>query len=410
MKLHPFRSLHPPADLAQQVASLPYDVMSTEEARDMARGNAHSFLHVVRPEIDLPPGTDIHSDPVYEGGATALTRLQQQGALVRDDAEALWLYRLDMGAHTQVGFVGCANVEDYARGLIKRHEFTRPDKEDDRTRHVDTLGAHTGPVFLTCPAQEGLAATQERLMSGEPDLDVQGQQNVRHRLWRVGAPDDLQSIADVMDEVNAFYIADGHHRAASAWRVRNLRRDRADGQPGPWDRFLVVVFPADQLQVLAYNRVVADLNGHTPETFLAALEEDFVVSDAGAVHAPAAPRAFSVYVGGNWHGLTTRKGRVNEEDPVASLDVAILQDKVLGPLLGIGDPRTDRRIRFVGGIRGTGCLAEAVDQAGDGCAFSLYPTAIGELLRVADAGEVMPPKSTWFEPKLASGLMVNLID
>jgi uncharacterized protein (DUF1015 family) len=355
-------------------------------------------------------GTDVHSDPVYTGGATSLERLQREGALVRDGGEALWLYRLDMGDHTQVGFVGCADVADYDTGHIKRHEFTRPDKEDDRTRHVDTLGAHTGPVFLTCPVHSGLSAIQERVMATAPELDVLGEQAVRHRLWRIGDTDELASVAEAMSELGAFYIADGHHRAASAWRVRNLRRDRAGGGAGSWDRFLVVVFPSDQLQILAYNRVVADLSGKSPAALLSALQESFVVSEAGANPTPEAPRQFSLYVDGAWYGLGIRAGLVDEDDPVTSLDVAILQDRVLAPLLGIGDPRTDGRIRFIGGIRGTQALANAVDDAGDGCAFSLYPTSIDELLRVADAGEVMPPKSTWFEPKLASGLMVNLID
>ena len=410
MKLHPFRALHPPTSLASKVASPPYDVVDTAEARAIAGDNPFSFLHVVRPEIDLPDDVDIHSGPVYEAGANALRRMVDEGTLVRDEQDSLWLYRLDMGAHTQMGFVGCADVEAYEQGTIKRHEFTRPDKEDDRTRHVDTLGAHTGPVFLTCPTHVGLEQLQQEIAVGDPLMDLVGEGDVRHRLWRVSDPSVLTQIASAMDDIDAFYIADGHHRAASAWRVRDLRRARAGGQGGTWDRFLVVVFPADQLQVLAYNRVVADLNGHEVDSLLERLSPHFDISAPGAEASPPVPRQFGLYVDGAWRQLKLRPGQIDESDPVASLDVAILQDLVLAPLLGIGDPRTDRRIRFVGGIRGTDALSASVDGAGQGCAFALYPTSVEELLRVADAGEVMPPKSTWFEPKLASGLMVNLID
>ncbi|MEC9071993.1 MAG: DUF1015 domain-containing protein, partial [Myxococcota bacterium] len=256
MKLHPFRALHPPSHLAGDVASPPYDVVSTEEARAIGDARPRSFLHVVRPEIDLDPAADIHGDAVYAAGAATLRRFAAEGTLTRDTEPAIWLYRLDMGEHSQVGFVGCAEVEDYQAGLIKRHEFTRPDKEDDRTRHVDTLGAHTGPVFLTCPESASLATTQSRLTEGPPTLDVTADGGVRHRLWRVTDEASLSEIASGFGALPAFYIADGHHRAASAWRVRDLRRQRAEAGEGDgaWDRFLVVVFPEDQLKILAYNR------------------------------------------------------------------------------------------------------------------------------------------------------------
>jgi len=409
LKLHPFVALRPPAGREAEVASPPYDVISTAEARALAAAAPASFLHVIRPEIDLDPDIDVHDERVYAQGAASLRRLVEEGALVRDAGDAIWLYRLDMGEVSQIGFVGCAEVDDYAEGRIKKHEHTRPDKEDDRTRHVDTLGAHTGPVFLTCRAGSGLADLQVRLAAGPPELDLVGYGDVRHRLWRVSAEGDLADIAGAFAGIDAFYIADGHHRAASAWRVRGLRDERAGGTQAsaPWQRFLVVVFPDDQVEILAYNRVVADLNGRDEAEFLAALEVDFEVGRAAPL---TARHQFGLYLGGVWRHLTARSHIVDEGDPVARLDVAILQDRVLEALLGIEDPRRDARIAFVGGIRGTEELERRVAAQGGGCAFSMVPTSVAELLAVADAGLVMPPKSTWFEPKLASGLLVHPID
>jgi uncharacterized protein (DUF1015 family) len=412
MKLHPFEAIHPAAGRAGEVVSPPYDVISTAEARELAAGKPCSFLHVIRPEIGLGPEVDMHDPQVYAQGADSLKRLLAEGALQRDTGPAIWLYRLDMGDVTQVGFVGCAEVDDYADGRIKKHEFTRPDKEDDRTRHVDTLGAHTGPVFLTCRDSGGLSALQRRYMDRAPDVDVVGYGDVRHRLWRVGDASALVDIAGAFAPVEAFYIADGHHRAASAWRVRNLRDERAGGHQASaaWQRFLVVVFPDSQVKVLAYNRVVADLNGLNSEEFLRALGAHFEVGPVGASPEPEARHEFGLYLDGGWRRLTAKARLVDESDPVARLDVAILQTHLLAPVLGIEDPRRDARITFVGGIRGSAELARRVDTRGGGCAFAMYPTSVAELLAVADAGLVMPPKSTWFEPKLGSGLLVNPID
>ncbi|MGB0589166.1 MAG: DUF1015 domain-containing protein [Myxococcota bacterium] len=412
MKLHPFQAIHPAPGRAAEVVSPPYDVISTAEARALAEGKPCSFLHVIRPEIGLEAGVDVHADEVYEQGAKSLERLIAEGALQRDDAAAVWLYRLDMGAVTQVGFVGCAEVDDYAEGRIKKHEFTRPDKEDDRTRHVDTLGAHTGPVFLTCRDSGALTTLQGRYMKRAPDVDVVGYGEVRHRLWRIVDAGALAEVAAAFEPVEAFYIADGHHRAASAWRVRDLRDERAGGRQisAPWQRFLVVVFPDTQVKVLAYNRVVADLNGMTPEAFLDALGVNFEVGAPGASPEPTERHQFGLYLDGAWRGLTAKAHLVDESDPVARLDVAILQTYVLAPLLGIEDPRRDARVSFVGGIRGSEELARRVDASGAGCAFAMFPTSVDELLAVADVGLVMPPKSTWFEPKLGSGLLVNPID
>jgi uncharacterized protein (DUF1015 family) len=413
MRLHPFRALYPGPGRAADVVSPPYDVIDTAEARALAEGRPHSFLRVVRPEIDLPPGASIYSDEVYATGAANLARLQSEGVLVRDGGRAIWVYRLDMGDHTQVGFVGCAEVQDYADGRIKKHEFTRQDKEDDRTRHVDTLGAHTGPVFLTCHTPDGIEALQARLMEGEPAIDVTAHDGVQHRIWRIAEPDGLAAVATLLASVDAFYIADGHHRAASAWRTREIRRERQPdaGSDASFERFLTVLFPADQLQILPYNRILTDLNGRDSAGFLEDLEADFWVGPPGAEPTPPARNGFGLYLDGVWRRLIVRAEIARSDDPVDRLDVALLQDRLLGPILGIDDPRTSARLGFVGGIRGTDELERRVDGARQtGCAIAMYPTSITELLAVADAGKVMPPKSTWFEPKLASGLLVNLID
>jgi uncharacterized protein (DUF1015 family) len=414
MRLHPFRALHPTREAAARVASPPYDVVSSEEAAALAEGNPDSFLHVVRPEIDLPVGTDVHSDAVYAMAGKNLRRLRDTGVMVQDAEPALWLYRLEMGGHVQMGFVGCAEVQDYAAGRIKRHEFTRRDKEDDRTRHVNETGANAGPVFLSCRAHASLTELQQRLTGGPADLDVTrpGPPPVRHTLWAVRDAAALAEVAAAFAALDAFYIADGHHRAASAGRTRDLRRAANPGAPVDvaWERFLVVVFPEDQLQILPYNRVVHDLAGRDADAFLAAASAAFEIGPPGAAPEPPARHSFGLYLDGQWRRMTARPAAVDEGDPVKQLDVAILQDRLLGPVLGIDDPRTDDRISFVGGIRGTAELAKRVDAQGGGCAIAMFPTAMGELLAVADAGEVMPPKSTWFEPKLASGLVVHLLD
>ena len=407
MNLHPFRALHPRPELAAEVASPPYDVISTAEARELAAGKPGSFLHVIRPEITLAEGTSLYDDSVYAAGAAQLQRLITEGTLVADAEQAIWVYQLDMGDITQVGFVGCAEVSAYEDGLVKRHEFTRPVKEDDRTRHVDTMGAQAGPVFLTCRDEAGsLVALQQRLTGVEPDVDIVGYGDVRHRLWRVAGAPGLEAIAAAFETVPAFYIADGHHRAASAARVASKRGGPSDAA---WHRFLVVVFPDTQVQILAYNRVAHDLNGLDAAELLAALEPHFEVGPPGAPADPAGRHAFGLYLDGTWRQLRAREATVDESDPIARLDVAILQDRVLGPLLGMDDPRASDRVDFVGGIRGTDELARRVDARGTGCAFAMWPTGIDELLDVADAGQVMPPKSTWFEPKLASGLLVHLL-
>lgn len=409
MQLHPFRALHPTPETAARVASPPYDVVSTAEASAIAGENVDSFLHVVRPEIDLPEGTSLYDDSVYAMAKQNLEGLVARGALVKGAAPAIWLYRLTMGSHVQTGFFGASSVDDYVAGKIKKHEFTRPDKENDRTRHVDTLGANAGPVFLTChEVGDGeLAALQASLIeaAGAPFINIVGQHDVRHELWPISAADGLEQVAAAFAKVEAFYIADGHHRAASAMRTRDLRRKRDPSAPkdAPFERFGTVVFPAPQVAILAYNRVVSDLNGLTTDGLIAALGTHFDV-ERGGDGTPTARHAFGLYIDGAWWTLRAKASTVDESDPIARLDVSIIQDNVLGPLLGIDDPRTSKRVAFVGGIRGAAALAAQVDANG-GCAISMFATSVEELLAVADAGSVMPPKSTWFEPKLASGLL-----
>jgi uncharacterized protein (DUF1015 family) len=405
MKLHPFRALRPVQP--ERVVSPPYDVIDTEEALALAGANAASFLHVIRPEIGLAPGVDIHDASVYAAGAAALARFVEEGILTQDETDAVWLYRLTDGEHQQTGFVGCSEVADYNSGAIKKHEYTRPDKEDDRTRHVATMEAQAGPVFLACRGNAGLADIQGRITAQTPDVSVTtSHDDVRHELWAIRDADTLATVARAFAQVEAFYIADGHHRAASAARVAEQWSSRG---PGPWDRFLTVVFPANQLKILDYNRVITDLNGHDPEAFLAAIGTHFSVSTPHNLDAcrPAFRHQFGMYLDGAWRRLILRDDTVDEHDAVSRLDVAVLQNLVLTPLLGIEDPRTDTRISFVGGRRGLETLAERVDANGTGVAFAMFPTSTSELFAVADADAVMPPKSTWFEPKLASGLFTH---
>jgi uncharacterized protein (DUF1015 family) len=398
--------LRPRPDLASQVASVPYDVVDTAEARALAAGNPHSFLHVVRPEIDLAPETDIHDDAVYAQGPRALSGLLEHGSLVRDDERALYLYRQIMGDHAQIGVVGCSSVDEYDRGLIKKHEKTRPDKEDDRTRHVLTLSAHAGPVFLTYRGTARIDAAVESVMSTEAPLyDFVAPDGVSHAVWKVA---DSAELENAFREIPALYVADGHHRAASASRARAARRGEAARFSGAEEVnfFLTVLFPGEQLRILPYNRVVHDLCGATRAEFLERLGQAMKVTPGGPP-SPHRKGAFSVFLGGEWFQVEAPPEALEVDHPVDSLDAAILQERVLGPILGIEDPRTSTRIDFVGGIRGTEELERRVEAHGDAVAFSLFPVSVDELLAVADAGLVLPPKSTWFEPKLRSGLLVH---
>ncbi len=399
--VRPFRALRPPAALAPRVASPPYDVINTTEARELAAGNAESFLHVSRAEIDLPHGTDEHSAGVYQKARDNLAAFEARGALVRDAEPHLYLYAQQMGTHRQVGVVGCVTVDEYDRDVIKKHEKTRADKEDDRTTHIDVLGAHDEPVFLTYRAAADIDAQCADLARGVPTYDFETPDRVRHTLWVV---DTARSavLAAAFARVPTLYVADGHHRSAAASRVHNKRR----GQPGEHDTFLAVIFPHDQMQILAYNRVVRDPQHRSPAQLAAALEARFDVGETREP-APDAPKRFSAYLGGRWRSISVRRGSYDAADPVASLDASICQDQILAPIFGITDPRRDTNVDFVGGIRGARELERRVDQEGFSLALHLHPTQIGELLAVSDAGLLMPPKSTWFEPKLRSGLFVH---
>lgn len=399
----PFRALRPRPDAAARTHCLPYDVMNTEEAREMARGNPDSFLHVTRPEIDLPAGTDEHGDAVYAQAVKGLEELRRRGVLVVDDQDCLYLYRLVMGDHTQTGLVGAFSIDEYDRGLIVKHEHTRPDKEADRTRHILELAAHAEPVFLLHRANERLGALTRAAVQAAPLYDLTASDGIRHTLWRVAAPAPFVEAFAAIDKV---YIADGHHRAAAASNARRalVEAGRLDERAGA-NHLLAVSFPTDQAKILPYNRLVKDLSGRAPAAFLAALRGVAQVDEA-AGPTSSGPGDVRMFLDGRWWRLSVPP---LTDDPVGRLDVQALQDRVLGPLLGIDDPRTSKRITFVGGIRGTAPLEAAV-RAGDAAvAFSLAPVTPEQLLSVADAGRTMPPKSTWFEPKLRSGLFVHTL-
>jgi uncharacterized protein (DUF1015 family) len=384
------------------VACVPYDVVDTAEAAALAAGKPRSLLHVDRAEIGLPPQADPYSEAVYARARENFLRLQRDGVLVRESGPCLYLYQQQMGAHTQRGLVAVCHVDDYDAGLIKKHEKTRKDKEDDRTRLIDTLGANTGPIFLTYRDEPAVSALVAAKIREQPQHDFTAPDGIRHTVWRiVGGADFIAAFG----RVPVTYIADGHHRAASAARVARLRRDRNPGHTGAEDYnwFLSVLFPTSELKILPYNRHVFNLNGHTPAAFLERVKATFGLEE-NAAPSPAAVGRVSMYLGGKWHGLRCPVDA--KADPVARLDVSVLQDKLLAPLLGVDDPRTSKRLDFVGGIRGTADLVKRVDAQG-GVAFSLFPVTIAQLMDIADAGQIMPPKSTWFEPKLRSGLFVH---
>ena len=405
--IHPFSALRPPANRAKQVSSVPYDVVNTQEARLLAADNSLSFLHVSRPEIDLPEGTDIYSDSVYHKALDNFQDLVSSCPLETEEVPSIYLYRLIMGAHEQVGVVACSSIDEYDQGVIRKHERTRPDKEDDRTRHMLVLRAQTGPVFLTYRARRDIDTMVMESMMANAIYDFTADDGIQHTIWRV--PDPVRFV-QAFREVPYLYIADGHHRAASASRARAELKAENISHTGDeeYNFVLTVIFPDDQLQILPYNRVVRDLNGLTKEEFLTRMGEDFDVLDNGNP-TPQKRGKWSMYLDGRWYGLALAANTERPEGAVDSLDVAILQDRLLGPILGIKDVRTDKRIDFVGGMRGTKALELLVDERKAAVAFSLHPTTVEDLLRVSDAGEIMPPKSTWFEPKLRDGLLIHCI-
>ena len=400
--VRPLKALRPRPEIAHRVAAVPYDVVDTEEARRAAGGEPLSFLHVSRPEIDLAPGTDPSAPEVHRQGRRALARLVDEGALVRDEEPALYLYRQAEGGHRQVGVMGAFSVAEYDAGAIRVHERTRPDKEDDRTRHLLALGAQDEPVFLTYRATAAIDRRVAEVVETEPPLyDLVADDGIGHTVWRLA---DAAPLVAAFAGLDALYVADGHHRSAAASRARAaLREERGDG---PWDRFLATAVPHDQVRILPYNRVVRDLAGLSPEGLLDRLRDVVEVSDDDEPH-PGERGRFAMYLDRRWVHLVAPRDWVESHDPVESLDAAILQRLVLAPVLGIDDPRTSDRLDFVGGVRGTGELMRRVDAGEAAAAFSLHPLTVDDLMAVADAGRILPPKSTWFEPKLRSGLVVH---
>jgi uncharacterized protein (DUF1015 family) len=407
MRLHPFRAIRPASDLAERVAAVPYDVVSRAEAVALAEGNPYSFLHVGRSDIDLPADVNPYDARIYAKARETLDRFQADGTLIREATPSLYLYRQIMNGRAQTGIVGCVHIDDYEQDIIRKHEKTRPDKEDDRTRHVLTLRANAEPVFLTYRGRPEIDALIPSLLAEAPLYDFTAPDGVRHTVWRIP---EAGPFLDAFRSVPHAYVADGHHRSASAWRAgRELRsaptQHRGDGE---YNWFLAVLFPAEQLRILPYNRVVRDLGGLGPAGVLARLSRlgRLVTTDEPA---PDRPGSFGIYLKNAWYRLELDEATIDRTDPIGSLDVSLLQDRVLGPILGVGDPRTDKRIDFVGGIRGTTELERRVRSGEMAIAFSLYPTTVDQLMAVSDAGRIMPPKSTWFEPKLRSGLFVHTL-
>ena len=405
--IRPFRGLRPAAGQAAVVAAPPYDVLSSDEARTRAAGKPWSFLHISKPEIDLPPATDPHAPEVYAKAAENLETMLAAGILARDASPCYYAYRLTMGDHEQTGLVAAASVVDYDSNRIRRHEFTRPDKEDDRVRQIEALNAQTGTVLLAYPASATADALSDAFAQGPGAIEVTADDGIRHEIWVRADAARIAALTAAFDAMKALYIADGHHRSAAASRVAAARRQQ--GRESSADSFLAVMFPHHQMKILDYNRVVRDLNGLQETALVARLGAAFTIEDSARQVHPARPGEFGMYLAGRWRKLAI-KPELIPRDPVASLDVSLLSDHLLGPLLGITDLRRDQRIDFVGGIRGLAELARRVDSGEMAAAFALHPTRMNQLMAVADNNNVMPPKSTWFEPKLADGLVSHVLD
>jgi len=410
-RIEPFRGVRPRKDIAPLVAAPPYDVLTSEEARDMAAGNPYSFLHIGKPEIDLPPGTALYSDAVYAKGKENFLRLLGEGTIAPDPTRNFYIYKQVWGEHVQVGLVAAASTQDYLDDVIKKHELTRPDKENDRMRHIETLGAQTGPVFLTYRRRETIDTLVAEGMKRDPEYDITTPDGVRQIFYVVDEEGLVLRVREAFAALDKLYVADGHHRSAAATRIKVKRDSERPGRTGDEEDnfFLAVVFPHNQMKILPYNRVVRDLNGLEPGAFLARVGEKFLVRPSER-KSPERSREFAMFLDGRWHVIEARPGTFDPADPVRSLDVSILQDNLLAPVLGIADPRTDKRIDFVGGIRGAAGLEKKVLNGGFRVAFSMFATTIDQLFDVADGGRIMPPKSTWFEPKLKDGLVVHMID
>lgn len=404
----PFRAVRPDRRFVSQVAALPYDVMTREEAKKDVNGKPLSFLHVEKSEIDVPDQTSDHNPLIYETAKYNFAQMQEKGILFQDDQPCFYIYRQQMGEQIQTGIVGVVSSREYDAGKIKKHELTRQDKEDDRINHVNKVDAQTGPVFITYESRPRLNAIVEQIQKGLPEYDFTAEDGVKHTAWVVNDGSLIEEIKKEFSAIGALYIADGHHRAAAASAVARLRRKNANSEDiQEYEKVLAVLFPHNQLKVMDYNRAVKDLNGLTPQQFKERISLSFTLTENFMPKAPQKFHDFGMYLQGQWYQLTIKEGTYNDSDPVARLDAAILQEHLLAPVLGIKDPRTDDRIKFIGGIRGMAELEKLVDKDGFAVAFSLYPTTVEQIMQVADAGAIMPPKSTWFEPKLRSGMFVH---
>lgn len=408
----PFKAVRPQQKFVSQVAALPYDVMTREEGQKAVWGNALSFMHVEKSEIDVPDNTKSNDDLIYQTAKRNFTQMVEKGVLKQDKSPCFYIYRQKMGSQVQTGIVGLMSASEYDAGKIKKHELTRKDKEEDRIRHVDTVNAQTGPVFISYRERKNLNKIVDEVTAASPEYDFTAEDGVKHTVWVVDDAKRIDKIRKEFSEVESLYIADGHHRAAAAATIARNRRsqDKSNDSGKEYESVLAVFFPHTQLKVMDYNRAVKDLNGLTPGEFIEKISACFTVTKNFTARSPEQLHDFGMYLGGEWYKITIKKGVYNENDPVASLDAAILQDHLLFPVLGIKDPRVDDRIKFIGGIRGMDELEKLVNKNGFAVSFSLYPTSMEQIIKVADAGAIMPPKSTWFEPKLRSGIFVHKLD
>lgn len=410
-KIKAFRGIRPNKQFVKAVASRPYDVLDSDEARKEAEGNELSFLHVVKPEIDLPVDVGHYAPKVYQKGKDNFSKLLDDHVFFQDPDDYLYVYQLTMGSHTQTGIVACASVDDYLNEIIKKHELTRPDKEEDRKNHIRVSEINAEPVFFSYPAREELDKLVNQITIIAPEYDFTSDDGIIHRLWVIKEKEIIQLIISEFDKIPSIYVADGHHRTAAAALVGKELREANPQASGDeeYNYFMAVHFPDDQLKIIDYNRVVKDLNGLSEEDFVRTLQNDFEVEKKNELYKPGSLHNFGMYLNGNWYSLKAKPGTYNDNDPIGILDVTILYEKILSPILGIHDLRTDKRIDFVGGIRGLGELQKRVDSGEMKVAFALYPVTMGQLINISDNGKIMPPKTTWFEPKLRSGLVVHAL-